>query len=446
MKILHVALLVGFVVLSATTAQAQFGLYGSPEMLNLQEATATPAAYTSYAAPSLASAAAVPKPPAPPVPAGGTQPARPSVVDQMLSESCEPEDCGCADCGCGMTYGAFGGVTGWFERAIAGGCPAQPVWYASVSTLVLSRDKANQLWTTCDAGDETNKLSGTQDMNMACGWGGEIRFGRRFCGCGHRALEAVYWTTEPFNGRLMTRNGAAQVDSPLNFNDIFFGGAAANLWFNGADEHLLQRRNEFHNVEINMVHYPVFCEGNGYWDFSWLAGIRYFRFEEELLFGSVRAGGTWSHGADQAYLTDQIENNLIGFQLGCDAGYRVAPKWRLFAAPRFGVYNNHIRNFFELHLEDATCATQTAYPGEVYPVSSHKDVLSFLGQIDLGMSYQFSRNWSAKVGYRVVAITGVGLADNQIPNRVADIPTIRNIDTNADLILHGAFVGVEYNF
>ena len=45
-----------------------------------------------------------------------------------------------------------------------------------------------------------------------------------------------------------------------------------------------------------------------------------------------------------------------------------------------------------------------------------------------------------------VAITDVGLADEQIPPYVVDIPEIASIDHNSDLILHGAFFGVGYNF
>jgi len=62
------------------------------------------------------------------------------------------------------------------------------------------------------------------------------------------------------------------------------------------------------------------------------------------------------------------------------------------------------------------------------------------------LEWQFAENWSAQVGYRVVAITGVGLADNQIPQDIADIPEIGDIDSNGNLVLHGAFAGVRFNF
>ena len=81
-----------------------------------------------------------------------------------------------------------------------------------------------------------------------------------------------------------------------------------------------------------------------------------------------------------------------------------------------------------------------------FPVNSITNCVSFLGQIDVGVEWQFARNWSTTIGYRVVAITGVGLADHQIPFYIVDTPEIADIDTNGDLVLHGAFVGIEYNF
>ena len=55
-------------------------------------------------------------------------------------------------------------------------------------------------------------------------------------------------------------------------------------------------------------------------------------------------------------------------------------------------------------------------------------------------------NWSARAGYRVVAITGMGLADDQFPQYINDIPEIENIQHSSSLVLHGAFLGVTYNF
>ena len=72
--------------------------------------------------------------------------------------------------------------------------------------------------------------------------------------------------------------------------------------------------------------------------------------------------------------------------------------------------------------------------------------MSFLSQIDLGAEWQFTRNLSARAGYRVVAITGTGLADDQFPQYMVDTPEIANIQHCSSLVLHGAFAGLTYCF
>jgi hypothetical protein len=79
-----------------------------------------------------------------------------------------------------------------------------------------------------------------------------------------------------------------------------------------------------------------------------------------------------------------------------------------------------------------------------YPVDSSTDVVSFLTELNLGIDWQPTDHWSLVAGYRVLAVTGIGLADNQIPQYIVDIPEIAAIDHNANLILHGAFFGVAY--
>ena len=53
---------------------------------------------------------------------------------------------------------------------------------------------------------------------------------------------------------------------------------------------------------------------------------------------------------------------------------------------------------------------------------------------------------AARVGYRVVAITDIALADDQFPQYIVDVPEIAHIDGHGSLILHGAFAGLTYNF
>ena len=62
------------------------------------------------------------------------------------------------------------------------------------------------------------------------------------------------------------------------------------------------------------------------------------------------------------------------------------------------------------------CGRQVNVPGYPdFPAHGTTTGIAFLTQIDVGADWQFTRNWSARAGYRVVAITGMGLADDQFP-------------------------------
>jgi len=504
MKSLQIAVCTFLVALSATPAKAQFGLYGSPEILNLSQTDPAAVPYEGYtvrssyparqpvpawrtmptgpyvaaplppytgrpvqpmAAGGYAGMAAEPAPPEAPslssqwrdASATLSQPAvpaeSPQAADPLLGEadgndpaySGQAAAGGCPECGLPADQcGCIGRAVCGFQRAVFGRWEA---WYASASVLSMTRNTPNRLWTTYQTGDESNQLPLVTPYEWR--WGGEIRFGRRFCcGCyGTWALEATYWTLDALNSHTSITN-PSRVSTTLTVGNVFFGLYPGTQWFDAALEHRLRRYNEIHSVELNLLRYRVFSTAELPWELSWSLGARFFRFEEQLTFSSVAdpvnmTDRTMDH---EAFLDDHITNNLVGFQFGFDANYYVSPTWRFFATPKFGIYNNHIEHLFQAYLGDGTVATQYEYPGLTYPVRSSTDVVSFLTQIDLGLEWQFAPRWSARVGYRVVAATGIGLADNQIPQYIVDIPEIASIDTNGELILHGGFVGVAYNF
>jgi len=45
-----------------------------------------------------------------------------------------------------------------------------------------------------------------------------------------------------------------------------------------------------------------------------------------------------------------------------------------------------------------------------------------------------------------LAGTGIGLADHQIPTTSSTVPEIAAISRNGNLLLHGAFAGITYNY
>jgi hypothetical protein len=537
-KLLRIAVFASLTACSVSTAWAQYGLYGSPEMLrlpqqNTEQNYAAPAAYPSTAAPAVQPAptavyapvqpqygyaeqpqfrypaqspatamyqpyqpgaqyrypgpylqpsmrtAAVNPPvasqsmPAPtgvpvsaPSPADALPPQTNNLMNQMLAEDGNvgrgcPNNCGPMNryeqSACGPSQngsyqnGPCQSGCGYDNYGCDGcgcGCP----WYASASALALSRSEGRRLWTAYDSGNQANQLVNTQDIPLAWKWGGEISIGRRFCWCDTSwAVEATYWTTEAFTGDLCVTNPYPPnlVSTPLRVFELQFNGFPGTAWFDNAKEQQLSRRDEFQNLEVNLIRQQLACSCNSPWDIGWSFGVRYFRFEENLTIGSLQEGCNWGQqtGVCEAYLNDTVTNSLFGFQFGFDAGYSLCKCVRVFVSPKFGIYNDHMNQNFRAYLGNGVEATtgDSGVPG-TFPVLASRDALAFLTQIDLGVDWQITQGWSARLGYRVLAMTGIALADDQFPQYIVDVPEIAHIDNHSSLILHGVFAGLTYNF
>ena len=269
-------------------------------------------------------------------------------------------------------------------------------------------------------------------------------------------MEARYWTLGDLDSSVShtspvsATNPYGTVGTPLIVSDIQFDSVPGTAWFDNASEHRLWRRDEVQNVELNIVR-GQWCYGqDSPWDLGWSMGVRYFRFQESWKFGSLAGPDVtdpahpiyhyWGEGGGlyEAYLRDGITNNLVGPQLGFELGYNMGCNFRFFLRPKVGIYDNQITNNFQAYLGNGVKATtgDSGVPG-TYPVNSTTNTVSFLTQVDVGVDWKFARQWSAQVGYRVVAVSSIGLADAQIPFYVVDIPAIAEIDKNSDLILHG---------
>lgn len=382
------------------------------------------------------------------------EPASPNLVDQMLRESE----------GGNPVYTGFGTEESPLAKALdVGGCSepcgcwgflvADCPWYVTVLGFMIGRDEPNRFWTSYETDNNPNQLMHTNDIGLEWRAGGEVRFGRRFGCCGNWAIEAAYWTMDPFEGEtaISHPNG---VSTPIDLEYVWFYRnaddcpMAADL-FDNAIEHRLKRRNEFHNVEINFLRLQRLADPHFPLDLHWGLGARWLRFEEDLLFGTLRSG-SWgaAGGVQEAYIDQEVKNDLIGAQLSLDITYFIHRNWRIFVTPRIGLYNNHIQMDFQVYRGDGTVASPqpASRVAGTYPVRATTDTLSFLTQVDIGAEWRFAKNWSAAIGYRVIVATGIGLADNQFPAYLVDLPEVEHIDHNGHLILHGGFASLTFNF
>jgi hypothetical protein len=63
-----------------------------------------------------------------------------------------------------------------------------------------------------------------------------------------------------------------------------------------------------------------------------------------------------------------------------------------------------------------------------------------LSEIETGLTYTFGPHWRTWVGYRVVGVSNLALADNQFA------PDLGDIKQAGSLILHGGFAGLIWTY
>jgi hypothetical protein len=323
----------------------------------------------------------------------------------------------------------------------------------------MGRTGANKLYTTFDQNNQAHQLLYFPPPD----WGGgvDMRIGYWFgcgccgdpCGCGSCApsgragIEVAYWGVWGMNGVANLTDAATGPNSlGTVMNDGFVGFLApddASQWFDNARAVRLLRNDEVNNVEVNFLYMPC-CEACNHFQMTALAGFRYFQFRDNLEWDQF-AGTGLPAGPDEAITIANVSNNLFGFQIGAYMNYQICNRWSIFAVPKVGIYGNHIAGFNSMFLSDGTQARFDAN-GDALNFNNSGNVFSVLGQIDVGFNWWFSRNWSFVGGYRVVAASGVALADNQIPQFFADEAGWKSIKTNGDLVLDGAFAGIECRF
>jgi hypothetical protein len=255
-------------------------------------------------------------------------------------------------------------------------------------------------------------------------------------------VQATYWALTPLNG-FSSVNAPSPTDglvTPIILNAPpvpTIGPYNASDYFDGSLRHDLWRRDYLQNIEVNFWRIPYVSPGQRCM-VSWMAGVRYLRFTDDLVFGAVSGSLTVPqiNGAE-AYLDTKMVNNLIGVQTGFRGNYFLTRAVSIYAQPVFGLFGNHATSM--MHLYDQ-------FGNQGFDNRGALNDVSILGQLDLGTQWFLSPRWSLYCAYRVIGISGVGLADNQIPIYLNDTPAMRDVHTNGSLIVSGLVFGTWFGF
>ncbi len=256
-------------------------------------------------------------------------------------------------------------------------------------------------------------LLSSGDAGLGTQYGPQITFGVLNEDC--RGWELTYFGL--FGG-----GGSA---TALGDNDLAIPGVLglASYDFFASNQMTVTTSGELHSFEVNRIR--RIC------DWTVLGGFRYFRLEDAL---NIRAGDPDTSGSD--YHIDAV-NNLFGVQAGLRRsgqinclGWDVSGKAGLFG-------NSATQNQF---------VTDFPNPNPPYylrdPLHSSASNVAFVGELNLGVSYQLTERLAARAGYKLLWVEGVALAANQLD---FDYPgsTSASVANGGGVFLHGAFAGLE---
>jgi len=367
-------------------------------------------------------------------------PAMPGVEQSVLSaDSCASGDC----------YGSYG------SEVYADCCMPCNRWFAYGGALIMNRDLEKEVWLSYDTSDIGRQVMGTHDAGMDWSGGYEVRLGK-YTGCGTWAWEGVFWairdTTEfQVNNTQVTGNLNTVLEDAFQGLSYDSGSGLANIedYYNNALNHRLRRTSDFYNIELNLFQDPtMFTCNSGCNSFSVgvLGGVRYFRFAESLSFSADTVDYSYTGQVDEVNYDIDVSNNLIGPQIGF-IGNWTHGCWNVHLGSKLGIYGNIVTQDSELYGANGYAVVNNgASPnnGGAFDLSSSRGRVTFLGELDLGVDYKVFNCLTLTGGYRALAVSGVGLAADQIPQNFEDFAVINDVQASSDVILHGAYLGGEF--
>lgn len=327
-------------------------------------------------------------------------------------------------------------------------------WFGSVGGLVLGSPTRCSTYLTYNANNFAPVMQ-TGDTNGVFAGGIDVTLGRMF-GCGNWGTSFTYWGVYPADQSADVYNTNYPIGAYVNFAGIDYNANPGTLYWNNVFHQRIVTNQAINSVEWNLLG-NCGCGGGPFGCSScsgpcgprlgagWMAGVRYFQFNDDFLFYSDNADNVLDGSVNEMQYNISTRNNLLGFQVGGGLNYRVWNCFSLYGIGKAGIYGNHaiVNQAIYGSAGDAT-VNNGPYTGTGYRFQSSQTSLAFLGQLDLGGRYQINNCWSINAGYRMVGISGLALTDGQIPNNFAYIPDAQRVHACDSLILHGGYVGATY--
>lgn len=204
----------------------------------------------------------------------------------------------------------------------------------------------------------------------------------------------------------------------------------------------------FHSGELNYRRRTVgpYCRFQG----SWLAGLRYFRYDNRLGLNIVGLNddGTGASPVDEDLRffvsNESVKNDLFGVQLGGDLWWNVVPGINFGFGVKSAWLNNHISNASSIEANSLNNGAQ----GSLLNSQRNFERGTVAAEMEAKLAYRLSHSWTVRSAYYLIAIDDVAnatwdadyIVDASPVGSNAQRPPIQ-MDT---LTLQGFSIGAEY--
>jgi hypothetical protein len=226
-------------------------------------------------------------------------------------------------------------------------------------------------------------------------------------------------------------------------------GAAPPGGFDDSDRsftHSINYESTLNNGEVNFRR--RWAEPSGFFQGSWLAGVRYFDLDENATFTARGEDNDTSQSNGPRFFNydTRTNNQMTGFQVGGDLWANLIPGIKVGTEIKAGIYGNHAVQSTQIFANSVPGSNNTA--GFVDERASDGRT-AYLVQASTHLVYRLSYSWALRGSGQLIYIDNVALAAenfNPEPPGLFLPNAQRNIAVNNDgEILYTGFTGgVEY--
>ncbi len=368
--------------------------------------------------------------------------------------------------------------------ATPGTRPNLAPWYGGFNLLFWQMEtNHSRRLIAFDSGYGTHTTTGVVDPDSTLGY--DLTFGR-YLDCGRYGLSATYMNFNPSQSETIVTAGSYY--APLaSWNNISIdpNGTGVDTVYNlydNAAAYRVRRNVEMQGIEVNLTSFGLMgaqraaamcsqgacgsigaslgignsCNGyggatgplvratSGRVRVNTSHGFRWFQFNDEFEF-AANIDGSGGYQATDLYYNIDVENNLFGYQYGSMLTYCLNSRCNLGIGGKFGIYGNRAEMTQRMGTASGY-AYETTMPSEFVNTRSSDTVLAGLGEIDLGLGYRLNNAWTVRGGYRMLGAAGVATSTGSLDQDYSSVATTGGVYANDSLLLHGAYVGMNFNW